>query len=245
MRNKLTLIEQIEYQLLDLSFTNYLFMAIWNVLKGASRMIIRFIIEGLHRFGINIFDTLFGFLNWPEKKIRIKIYILKDPAGKTIPSVEDMSASVEFAKRSFKRNFNVKLLPHKKNESFTELLDTIPPPEALRVKCNAGAYGEEFKTAGSFFSSNLAAPIYTITGFVVVDIGGKHGCCIGPVTDYLTLNPDGVKLYTTLAHEIGHSCGLWHVKAKTNFMWLRRDRGDEVTWWQRNLFRASRHITYW
>ena len=220
-------------------------MEIWNATKGILRILIRIAIEALHRFAINIFDTLFGFLNWPEKKIRVKIFILSDPSGKLTTSPRDLDASIEYAAQSFKKNFNVRLVPHITNNPFVEILQKLPPPEALKVKCNAGAYGEEFKKAGSFFSSNLAAPIYTITGFVVLDIGGKHGCCIGPVTDYLTLNPDGVRLCTTLAHEIGHACGLWHVSTKNNFMWSRRERGDGSNWWQQNIFRASRHVTYW
>ena len=220
-------------------------MRTWNVIKGASRIIIRIAAEGLHRFLLNIFDSFFGFLNWPGKKIRLKIFILKDEKDDPVMPVEELTTSIEYAKWLFKKSFNIKLLPHKSDEPFVEILQKLSPREALRVKCNAGAYGEEFKKAGNFFSANLAAPIYTITAFVVTDIGGKQGCCIGPVTDYLTITPGGVKLHSVLAHEIGHCCGLWHMKTKTNFMWVSSTRGEDVTWWQKNLFRASRHVTYW
>lgn len=216
-----------------------------DVVKGIARVAIRIIVEFIHRTIINLFDTLFGFLNWPEKKLRIKIFVLINSEGKVPPTPGETDKSIDFAIKCFQKNFNVKLLPHRPEEPFAELLQKIPPPEVLYVKCNAGAIGEEFKIAGSFFSSNLCAPLYPVTAFVVIDISGKDGCCIGPVTDYLTLDPNGIRIFTTLAHEIGHSCGLWHIRKRSNLMWPHRDRGDEVKWWQKNLFRGSRHVTYW
>lgn len=213
--------------------------------KGIARVAISIVVEFFHRSTINLFDTLFGFLNWPEKKLRIKIFILLNSDGNAPTTAGETGNSVDFAMRCFQKNFNVKLLPHHPEEPFAELLQKIPPSDALYVKCNAGAIGEEFKIAGSFFSSNLCGPIYPVTAFVVRDIGGKDGCCIGPVTDYLTLDPNGIRIFTTLAHEIGHSCGLWHVRKRSNLMWPHRDRGDDLKWWQKNLFRGSRHVTYW
>lgn len=218
---------------------------VWNGIKGTARIAIRITVEFIHRVVINLFDTLFGFLNWPEKKLRVKIFILIDPEGNSVPAPIDTHESIEYTKRSFKKNFNVKLLPHHPEESFAELLQKAPPSEALYVKCNAGAVREEFKIAGNFFSSNISGALYPVTAFVVIDISGNDGCCIGPVTDYLTLDPNGIKIFTTLAHEIGHSCGLWHIRKRSNLMWPHRDRGDEIRWWQKNLFRGSRHVTYW
>lgn len=213
--------------------------------KGIARVAIRIIVEFIHRVIINLFDTLFGFLNWPGKKLRIKLFILINREGNTPPAPGETDKSIDFATRCFQKNFNVKLLPHHPEEPFAELLQKIPPSEALYVKCNTGAIGEEFKIAGSFFSSNLSGPLYPVTAFVVIDISGKDGCCIGPVTDYLTLDANGIRIFTTLAHEIGHSCGLWHIRKRSNLMWPHRDRGDDVKWWQKNLFRGSRHVTYW
>ena len=216
-----------------------------NGTKGIARVLLRITVEAIHRLLINLFDTLFGFLNWPEKKLRTRIFILVDPQGNPIPTPIDADRSIEFAKAVFKKNFNVKLLPHYPEEPFAEVLQKIPPSEALYVKCNAGAIAEEFKIAGNFFSSNLSGSLYPVTAFVVIDISGNDGCCIGPVTDYLTLDPNGLRIFSTFAHEIGHSCGLWHIRERSNLMWPHRDRGEKVMWWQKNLFRSSRHVTYW
>lgn len=223
-------------------------MKLWLIgrdgIKGIARVAIRILVEFIHRCIINLFDTFFGFLTWPEKNLRVKIFILINEENE-VPTPEETEKSIDFAMRCFQKNFNVKLLPHHPEEPYAELLQKIPPSEALYVKCNAGAIGEEFKIAGSFFSSNLTGPLYPVTAVVVIDIRGKDGCCIGPVTDYLTLDPNGIKIFTTLAHEIGHSCGRWHIRKRSNLMWPYRDRGDNVKWWQKNLFRGSRHVTYW
>jgi len=218
---------------------------IWNVIKGSTRMATRIIAETVHRLIVNVFDTLFGFLNWPEKKLRIKILILQNPKAEPIVSPADLDAAVEYAKRSFKKNFNTRLLPHKNKQPFAEMLRREPPHEALYTKGSIGAFREEFKIAGSFFASNLSGLFYPVTTFVVLDIDHASGCSLGPLTDYVTLDPDGAINASTLAHEIAHACGLWHLQSKSNLLWRTSGRGDEVKWWQKNIFRSSRHVTYW
>ena len=218
---------------------------IWNGIKGSTRISVRIIIETVHRLSINVFDTLFGFLNWPEKKIRIKIYILQHPQANPVLSPVDLETAIEYAKSSFKKNFNTRLLPHKNNQPFTEILQKKAPYEALYTKGGIGALAEEFKVAGSFFASDLTGLFYPVTVFVVLDIDHASGCSLGPLTDYVTLDPDGAKNASTLAHEIAHACGLWHLTTRSNLLWRNSSRGDAVKWWQKNIFRSSRHITYW
>jgi len=217
----------------------------WNGIKGSTRVGIRIIAEALHRVVINIFDTLFGFLNWPEKKLRIRIFILQDSQANSVVSPADLDTAIEFAKRSFKKNFNTRLLPHKNKQPFTEILQKKAPYEVLYTKGSTGALAEEFKIAGSFFASNLSGSFYPVTAFVVLDIDHASGCSLGPLTDYVTLDPGGARNTSTLAHEIAHACGLWHQQTKSNLLWRTHSRGDEVKWWQKNIFRSSRHITYW
>ena len=218
---------------------------IWNGTKGSTRIAIRVIVETVHRLVINIFDTLFGFLNWPEKKLRVKIYILQDPQANPVFSPVDLDTAIEYAKRSFKKNFNTRLLPHRNNQPFTEVLQKKAPHEVLYTKGSIGALAEEFKIAGSFFASNLSGLFYPVTVFVVLDIDHASGCSLGPLTDYVTLDPDGAKNASTLPHEIAHACGLWHISPASNLLWRNFSRGDEVKWWQKNIFRSSRHVTYW
>jgi len=218
---------------------------IWNGIKGCTRIIIRIVTETVHRLVINIFDTVFGFLNWPEKNIRVKVFILQDPQTDPIVSSADLDTAIEYAKRSFKKNFNTRLLPSRSGEQFVEVLQKKVPYEVLYTKGSIGALGEEFTITGSFFASNLTGSFYPVTAFVVLDIDHASGCSLGPLTDYVTMDPDGAKNGSTLAHEIAHACGLWHLQSKSNLLWRTFSRGDEIKWWQKNIFRASRHVTYW
>ncbi|HEY5969285.1 MAG TPA: hypothetical protein VIU35_15005 [Chitinophagaceae bacterium] len=218
---------------------------IWNGIKGCTRIIIRIVTETVHRLVINIFDTVFGFLNWPEKNIRVKVFILQDPQTDPIVSSADLDTAIEYAKRSFKKNFNTRVLPSRSGEQFVEVLQKKVPYEVLYTKGSIGALGEEFTITGSFFASNLTGSFYPVTAFVVLDIDHASGCSLGPLTDYVTMDPDGSKNGSTLAHEIAHACGLWHLQSNSNLLWRTFSRGDEIKWWQKNIFRASRHVTYW
>jgi hypothetical protein len=150
-------------------------------------------------------------------------------------------------------------------------LDVASPTAALDVACGFDAIGEDQGEAGDFFRRHLAkrgtswalgygAPV---TVFVVRNVEGKRGCSLGPITDYITVDvsgfeddPDGAddvdpgKPPSTLAHEVGHACGLWHPvelleKPLGNLMLAsRRGRGKILDLRQRAIFRNSRHVTF-
>ena len=214
------------------------------MIKGIARVMARIIVEGFHRVTINLFDTLFGFLNWPEKKLRVKIWILEGSKDRPVLSPAELAIALGYAKDSLKKNFNVNLLPAK-NGQFVEVLKVIPPGDVLYTKGGHGALKEEFKVTGNFFASHLSGTFYPVTAFVVIDIAGASGCSLGPLTDYVTLDPDGARSVSTLVHELAHAGGLWHVKERSNLLYRFKSRGNEVNWWQKNLFRGSRHVTYW
>ena len=109
---------------------------IWNGIKGSTRIASRIIVEAVHRLAINIFDTLFGFLNWPEKKLRIKIVILQDPQANPVVSSADLETAIAYAKRSFKKNFNTRLLPYKSGQPFAEVLQRKVPYKPSIIETN-------------------------------------------------------------------------------------------------------------
>jgi hypothetical protein len=224
----------------------------WNFVKGAARIIVRVITEAIHRIIPGLVDLLFGFANWPQKHMRIKVLILRGSPKLDILTLADLQPSVDYAVRVFKDRFNVKLSPHHEG-SFVDFISEPAPPAAINVGSGADAWGDELGEAGDFFASHLAGLVYPVTVFVVENIAGKRGYSLGPATDYVIVDLDGIQpqmvngvpTASTLAHELGHACGLWHSYAKSNLMWSSWDRGDGVKWFQRNLFRSSRHVMYW
>lgn len=198
---------------------------------------------------LGIFDLLLGFIAWPPKKLRLQIFILSDQSG---PLVDpgDLKPAIDFAKKTLKDRFNVKLVSY--GENMIQIIEEPAPRAALEVSCDSGALKEEFGEAGEYFANHLtgwnAIPIsltFPITAFVVRDVKGKIGCSLGPLSDYITLDKEGAKSESTLAHEIGHCCSLWHSGSKSNLMWPDADRGNQVKWFQKNLLRSSRHVLYW
>ncbi|MEO8285252.1 MAG: hypothetical protein ABI670_02310 [Chloroflexota bacterium] len=219
-----------------------------HIVKAVVRAVVR-IVTTVIGLVVGIFDFLLGFLTWPPKKLRLQIFILSNEAG-PLMNPGDLTASINYARTTFKDKFNVKLIAYSKN--IVEIIKEPAPAAALDVSCDWGALADEFGDAGEFFGSHLAGwnaiPIsltFPITVFIVNDIKDKEGCSLGPLSDYITLDIDGVKSENTLAHEMGHACNLWHSGTKSNLMWKDDDRGNGAKWFQKNLLRSSRHVLYW
>ncbi|MDI2076062.1 hypothetical protein [Bradyrhizobium sp. Mp27] len=234
----------------------------WRAVKGAVRWVVK-AATTLVTWAANIFDFLFGFLNWPPKNLTLHIVILSkyDPIDmKIVPMCQpsDLQPSIDQAERILRERFNVKLRPYA--PQYAQVLGGVAPEAALKPSCcGADPFGQEFLEQGEWYAGHTAGWVaaiptslrFPITAFVVEDVQCKSGCAIGPLTDYLVIDMDGVNSTgprlnnSTLMHEIGHCCHLWHFNGVTNLMWRNSDRGDGTKWWQRNLFRNSRHVTYW
>ena len=101
------MIRIVSHESLSFIFTINSFMSQRNIVVAISGVLFRTIIDVMHRLVINIFDTAFGFFNWPGKKLRIKIFILPDPEAGQTPSVDNLTDQINYAVRSFGKNFNV------------------------------------------------------------------------------------------------------------------------------------------
>jgi hypothetical protein len=216
---------------------------------------------------------LFGFINLPPKKLRIKVLILSEEsspvpiddigfqAGEVeaiaalpaenivsnpVVSIADLTPSINYAINTFRKRFNTRLISF--SQPIVEILPGVAPDYALTVNCNSGALRDELGRAGNFFNLNRRGGIFTITVFIVRNIRGKDGCSLGPASNYVTVDIDGVNTPSTLAHEIGHATLMngfrRHNPERANLMYAGRGRGDGAKRWQRNFFRSSRFVTY-
>jgi hypothetical protein len=222
----------------------------WRFVKATIRYVFRGALTLLFGIAQGAMDLVLGGL-LPQKKLRIHVVILANanypPADATA-----VQAWIEFARVTFAKRFNVKLLPY--GSQWYETLDVGVPDAAMRVGCKARAHVEEIVgDAGEFFNGHLAgwniAPVsgtFPVTVFIVSEVAGKFGCSLGPLTDYVTIGADAIGVdQSIIAHELGHACNLWHSFGQSNLMYSEYTRGDTVHWWQRTLFRSSRHVLWW
>jgi len=237
-----------------------------NAVKNAAKKVWRFA-KGVVRLGLRAAAFLWGLLvvglpdlvlGWllPAKKLRLQVYILADPAtGRLTATREQVQAAIDDAILVFKDRVKVKIIPY--GRQFIEVIDHGVPAAAINVKCGIGGFLEDLGEAGEFFANHLAgwkaglpvSPSFPITVYVVGDVAGKGGCSpIGPMADYVTVDYGGIDVpdESLLAHELGHACGqFWHSLGESNLMYGDHTRKDTLHWWQKNLFRTSRHVTWW
>ena len=195
----------------------------------------------------------------PAKKLRLRVVILRDEAGTPLVDPAAVEAAVEAAQATFEREVRTKIIPS--GDQWIETLDTPAPAEALDVHCDFEAWKEGLKEAGNYFerylhrnaAGNLTGYAAPITVFIVRAVSGKAGCSLGPLADYVTVAAHGLQPWgcdhegraipRTLTHEVGHACGLWHVRDTSNLM-HPRGPGLNLRAWQKLILRNSRHVTY-
>lgn len=189
-----------------------------------------------------------------SKKIRVQIFILRNRDG--IPllynpsSLLALEGALTFAKTTFREKFDIVLKSYGKPE--IQILKDRAPLSALKVDCDAAAIGNDIGDAGEYFEDNLAGwnliPIsltFPISIFIVETITDKIGCSLGAAADYVTVSVEGTQSESTLVHELGHCCGLYHQNNIKNLMYSDRTRGNDVTYFQKLVVRSSRHATFY
>ncbi len=241
------------------------FKKIGSAIRGGLSQIVNVVKEVVNRlFGIvDLLANLVGILL--PKKLRLRLVILRDEGGSFLATAEDVGPAIERAKAIFKAELNTTIVAA--GGTLIERVDPIPPTAALDPGCDSDAWTDDFGDAGDFYSLHIATNLAAaptgyatpVTAFIVRNVRGKKGCSLGLLTNYVTLDLDGIDTITVgssdddvsatigslwLAHEIAHSCGLWHVKKKANLMHPTAEDGVNLRNWQKAIARNSRHISF-
>ncbi len=236
---------------------------VWRAAKAVVRAVIRIVVIVLTA-PFKIWDFVFGWVGWPPKKLKLHIAVLKNSNGTAlVTDLNDLQPAIDVLKQTFKERCNVKVVSYSSGnereiDNWAQVIDEIPPAGALKVACGLDALWEDGGEAGEFFNRHTAGwvsgfiPIslaFPVTVFIVQEFSSGHlGCAVPVLTDYATVDVGAIfsKGNSVLAHEVAHRCNLWHVSQKENL--LSTDRLPMppfwLQWWQRNILRSSRHVTY-
>lgn len=220
---------------------------------------------------LGLFDLLLGAIGLrPEKKLRVAVVLLKDASGAPVVGTPSVVEEIQAAIDIYSDQANVRVLPmswfhlsspfgskETADASWVAVPDGPSDASVLDVSANVAAWGEDFWMTGTRFHG-LAAWMWKwglprrllgygapVAVFVVRKINGATGISLGPLSDYITAVGTETADKTTLAHELGHACGLWHHGDGDNLMYstdsnVRR----KLTLFQTLVVRNSRHVTY-
>jgi hypothetical protein len=219
-------------------------------------------------FVIGLGDIVLGILGIkPEKKLRVCVLVLRDEKGNLVADLNTVKQNLQAAVHIYRDQANVRLIKSAPfqydsgfageetvDDSWIHVMDDPASSDILDVSCDASAAGEDLWVTGTqfefmsathcFFQNSRKVSGYgaPVSVFVVRSVGDSStaGCSLGPLNDYVTIEgPDPI----CIAHELGHSCNLWHVGDTSNLM-NAECGGTQLSWWQVALVRSSRHVSY-
>jgi hypothetical protein len=183
------------------------------------------------------------------KKLRVAVVVLRDEEGKPLASKGDLQPILAETTRVLERAAGVTVVAAGDPVTVAE---GAAPRAALEPDCPEGLWHADLGEAGSYYRRlRVSTPAGVVAGygapvtvFVVAEVRGRAGCSLGPLGDYVVVEPRVLRRGTLrlLAHELGHSCGLAHSHEERNLMRANAP-GESLTRLQRAIFRNSRHVT--
>lgn len=223
---------------------------VWQTVKKVWR-----VAQELAWRAASFFDALGSLLGiQPVKHARLKVFVLYDENDSTQTPVVPLATAeqwVHVARNVFKDRMNISLHPHKGAKgTFVHLL---PAPTFVLTgpPCDFAA---GFRDRADWYEEQTTDTVFgyggTMYAFVVktLDIKSKtnlNGCAWPWIHNFCLVDANKPKP-TTLAHEMGHLCGVFpHSPADHNLM--NKDRGDmdsKLQRWQMAVIRTARYVTY-
>jgi len=192
----------------------------------------------------------------PQKRLRLKVVILRDSNNRPLATTSQAQAIVEAATTALREAANVTIEPAIGSQEIVEQIAEPNPAYVLDPKCDWGGFQHNFTEVGRWYRdiSKKYKSRGCVVMFIVQDVQGKSGCFTGLV-DFGYIDPGAVRdpsgrpaegaRQLTLAHELGHGCDLLHRKDPTNLMTPGSDeRTAHLSRWQRAVLRTSRHVRY-
>jgi len=208
----------------------------------------------------------------PEKQLKLLIIIQRDENGNPVANQSDVLTALEFAIVTFKQQANVRLVPLGPFQYTSKFADTPTASLAfvttesdnsdsttLDVNCDLAGWGDDFVMPGNQFELKMSrdgfwgntrriagygAPVcvFAVRSFNDGDVG----CSMGPLSNYVTVNFNdrGDSTFSTMAHELGHACTLFHVQDPMNLMIHNEPHPSFLDSGQVFLLRTSRHVTF-
>ena len=204
---------------------------------------------GLPGFLIDIiWYPIFG--NRLTMDMRVRYIILADERGRPLLQPGDITATAERTAEIMMDRADIEMLGQNVMIAFGA------PGGALDVTSPAASFFEQVTEVGSFFNGLAGYGLFTrtITVFVVRSMVTHDARSFGPVTNYVMVTADvftnNDAPETSVAHELGHQCGLLHRGTLGNLMYESNTndqgdfRGTSLSTWQASVIRISRFVWY-
>ncbi len=230
---------------------------VWQTVKMVYR-----VAQELAWRAASFFDFVGSLLNiQPPKHARLKVFVLfdeNDASQTPVVGPTIVEGWVQVVRDVFKSRMNIQLHPHGGTKGkFVHLLSAptsmLTGPRSA-VGGNWDRFEAAFKDRADWFEGHTTDTVLgyggTMYAFVVqtLDVVGKgelNGIAWPWIHNFCLINAVEPNA-TTLAHEMGHLCGVFlHSSADHNLMYPHRGNMDSnLNRLQKSVIRTARYVTY-